>query len=57
MANTANLVIQASDWFKGCGFQVLYENSMFIGSVMSLIIITGIEQGQNECSNGSTSQV
>ena len=57
MANTPNLVIQASDWLKGCGFQISYDISMLIGSVKSLIIITSIDQGENECSNDGTSQV
>ena len=57
MANTLNPIIQASDWLKGCGSRVLYESLMLIGSVTSQIIITGSEQGGNECRNVSTPQV
>ena len=57
MASTPNLVILVSDWLKGCGFQVLYESLMLIGSVMSLIILTGSEEGGNECSKDGPSYV
>ena len=57
MANTPNPIIQASDWLRGCGFNIAYKSMLLIGPAMTLIIITGSEQGGNECSNGGTSPV
>ena len=57
MANTPNPIIKASDWLKGWCSCDLNESLMMIGPAMYLIIITGSEQGGNECSNGGTSPV
>ena len=57
MATSLNSVIQASDWLKGCGFQSIYKSMLLIGPVITLIIITGSEQGGKKCSNGGTLKI
>ena len=57
MASTPSLDILASDWLKGCSFQISFESLMLIHSAMFQISVTGNEQGRNEHGNGNTSQV